>query len=185
MRAILAGERKTIERLLRRGVGCLAQDKDGKTAAIHAAIKDDAQTLASLRDQRNNSSTNLLSWFNRADNQGKTALMYAAANDHVKCITALIGEGIHAFNRESDFADYVVGVTTAADKEGRNALMYAAATGSLKAAQAILQAYGVTTNNNLPGPEAREASCCSAPTRRARRRCRSPRRRSTPPSWRY
>jgi ankyrin repeat protein len=157
MRAIVAGERKALERLLGRGVDRLAQDKDGKTAAVHAAIKGDATTLTSLRYQHSHTFTTLLGWFNVADKQGKTPLMHAAANDHVRCVTGLIDEGWEAFGRGSDFTDYVVGLATAGDKEGRNALMYAAAAGNVAAARAILQAYGETTRAGLPGPEARKA----------------------------
>jgi ankyrin repeat protein len=159
MKAILAGDQEAARRLLQRGVDRHVRDSEGKTAAIHAAVKGDWETLASLRYQQNNNYTNLLSWFGVADKQGKTALIYAAAGDHVRCITALIDEGNDVDGRGGPFVDYVVGLTTATDKEGRNALMHAAAAGNLAAARAILQAYGAsnTSTANLPGGEPRRA----------------------------
>lgn len=124
------------------GVDVDTPDMDGRTALHWACAVGDA-TMTGLLLAAGASAT-------VSDVGGMTPLMYAARDDFVDCVTALIS------------GDNVEAVAAAQDAEGRTALVQAVSTRAEKATAALLQLPTAATLAAAQGSDGRSTLHCAA-----------------------
>lgn len=154
MRAIEAGDASKGIALHQRGVSVLAKDEKGRTA-LHLAANRGLTDLFNVCSYVASSYPDRTVIFNAADADGRNVLAHAVLGNSPGCISSMIGNGAEIYGRQG-FRDMVLALAKNTDKEGQNALHLGVAAEKVAGVNALFEAFGASTNADLPGPAVRK-----------------------------